>query len=78
MYVIVSLKVWNDENACSGRIELYKRKSFTCTNLIGIFKFRDKQEKDALLEMLLKYHPEVDVIPNEQVTGDFADNYFKC
>jgi hypothetical protein len=75
--MIVSLKIW-DEAGGSGRIELYKRKSFTCTNLIGELKFRDKYEKDILLEMLLKFHPDVDVIPNSQQTGDFADNYFKC
>jgi hypothetical protein len=75
--MIVSLKIW-DENGGGGRIELYKRKSFTCTNLIGVLRYQDKQEKDTLLEMLLKFHPDVDVIPNTQTTGDFAANYFKA
>jgi hypothetical protein len=76
--MIVSLKIWDEDGTGGGRIELYKRKSFTCTNLIGVLSYRDKQEKDTLLEMLLKFHPDVDVIPNSQQTGDFADNYFKC
>jgi hypothetical protein len=75
--LIVSLKVWNDENAVSGRIEVYNRKSFTCRNLMGTLTFKDKEEKDTLMEMLMKYHPEVDIIPNDMTTGNFVDVYFK-
>lgn len=75
--MIVSLKVWDDANAISGRIELFNRKSFTCRVLMGTLNFCDNEEKNALLEMLLKYHPEVDVIPNDLQTGNFVDIYFK-
>jgi hypothetical protein len=75
--LIVSLKVWNDENAASGRIEVYNRKSFTCRNLMGTLTYKDGEEKDTLLEMLMKYHPEVEIIPNDLTTGNFVDVYFK-
>jgi hypothetical protein len=76
--MIVSLKVWDDENAASGRIEIYCRKSFTCRVLIGVLTFKNKEEKDVLLEMLVKWHAEVEIIPNDMTTGNFADVYFKC
>lgn len=75
--MIVSLKVWDDENAVSGRIEMYNRKSFTCRNLMGTLTFIDKEEKDTLLDMLIRWHPEVEIIPNDLLTGNFVDNYFK-
>jgi hypothetical protein len=75
--MIVSLKVWDDENAESGRIELYNRKSFTCLVLFGTLTFSDKEEKDAMVEMLTKWHNEVNIIPNDMQTGNFVDNYFK-
>ncbi len=75
--MIVSLKVWNDDNAPSGRIELYNRKSFTCRNLMGTLTFKSKEEKATLLEMLMMYHPDVEIIPNDLTTGNFVDVYFK-
>lgn len=75
--MIVSLKVWDDENGQSGRIEMYNRKSFTCRVLMGTLKFDDKHERSTLLEMLIKNHPEVDIIPNDMTTGNFVDVYFK-
>jgi hypothetical protein len=75
--MIVSLKVWDDENAEGGRIELYNRKSFTCRVLMGTLTFQDKGERGVLLEMLTKWHPEVDIIPNDMITGNFVDVYFK-
>ena len=75
--MIVSLKIWDDENAESGRIELYNRKSFTCRVQFGTVNFSDKDEKAALVEMLTKWHPDVEVIPNELQTGNFVDIYFK-
>jgi hypothetical protein len=75
--MIVSLKVKDDENAHTGKIEVYNRKSFTCRNLIGVLDFKDKEEKATLLEMLMMYHPEVEIIPNDMTTGNFVDVYFK-
>jgi hypothetical protein len=75
--MIVSLKVWDDEGAPSGRIELYNRKSFTCRNLMGALTFESKEERAVLLEMLTMYHPEVEIIPNDLTTGNFVDVYFK-
>lgn len=75
--MIVSLKVLNDENSESGRIELYNRKSFTCRVLMGKLNYQDNEEKDTLLEMLVKWHPEVEIIPNDMTTGNFVDVYFK-
>jgi hypothetical protein len=75
--MIVSLKVWDDDNAESGRIEMYNRKSFTCRVLMGTLKFDDKHERDTLLEMLMRNHPDVDIIPNDMTTGNFVDVYFK-
>lgn len=75
--MIVSLKVWDDDDGESGRIEMYNRKSFTCRVLMGTLKFDDKKERGTLLEMLTKNHPEVDIIPNDMTTGNFVDVYFK-
>ena len=75
--MIVSLKVWTDESSPSGRIELYNRKSFTCRNLMGTLTFKSNEEKATLLEMLMMYHPEVEIIPNDLTTGNFVDIYFK-
>lgn len=76
--MIVSLKIWDDEKAESGRIEIYRRKSFTCRVLTGQLIFKNKEEKDVLTEMLVKWHAEVEIIPNDLQTGNFADVYFKC
>jgi len=75
--MIASLKIWDDENATSGRIEIYHRKSFTCRVLVGTLKFEDKAEKETLMDMLVKYHPEVEIIPNDMTTGNFTEVYFK-
>ncbi|OPY31774.1 MAG: hypothetical protein A4E32_01376 [Methanomassiliicoccales archaeon PtaU1.Bin124] len=75
--MIVSLKIWDDEDGQGGRYEIYNRKSFTCRNLVGVLTFKNKVEKDTLYEMLVKYHAEVEIIPNDTVCGNFADNFFK-
>jgi hypothetical protein len=76
--MIVSLKIWDDANGESGKIEIFNRKSFTCRVLTGELVYRDKVEKDTLLEMIMKWHAEVEIIPNDMQTGNFADVYFKC
>ncbi|MHC1709161.1 MAG: hypothetical protein AB9819_01960 [Methanomassiliicoccales archaeon] len=73
----VSMKVWDDESGDGGRIEMYRRGSFTCTELIGKFTFDDKQEKKVLLDMLMNGHPDVSIMDNSATTGNFVDNYFK-
>ncbi|OPY31890.1 MAG: hypothetical protein A4E32_01494 [Methanomassiliicoccales archaeon PtaU1.Bin124] len=75
--MIVSLKVWDDENGETGKIELYNRRSFTCRILFGTLKYDNKEERSTLLEMLTRNHPEVDIIPNDLTTGNFVDVYFK-
>lgn len=76
--MIVSLKVWDDATGEGGRIEIYNRKSFTCRVLTGELRYTSKEEKDTLLEMVVKWHAEVEIIPNDMQTGNFAEVYFKC
>jgi hypothetical protein len=73
----VSIKIWDDDNAESGRIEMYNRSSFTCTVLMGTLAFSDKEEKTALLKILTWQQPEIEIIPNDMTTGVFTEVYFK-
>ena len=56
---------------------MFRRNSFTCTELIGKFTFDDHQEKKVLLDMMMNGHPGVDIIDNDTTTGNFVDNYFE-
>ncbi|MEI6796348.1 MAG: hypothetical protein WCK39_05740 [Methanomassiliicoccales archaeon] len=44
---------------------------------MGTLTFKSKEEKATLLEMLMMYHPDVEIIPNDLTTGNFVDVYFK-
>ncbi|MFA5312995.1 MAG: hypothetical protein WC375_06745 [Methanomassiliicoccales archaeon] len=70
--MMVSLKVY-DEGDEYGRIEIYDRRTPSSTVLIGAFKFQEEKEKNALLDMLVSSHPEVDVIPTDVSASCFGD-----
>jgi len=58
MALYINMKVLENEDG-SGSLELWKRGSITCTHILGTLKFANSDERDVLLDMLMKGHPEV-------------------
>ena len=76
MALYINMKVWQKEDG-SGKIELYKRGSITCTHILGTLTYDNKDERDVLLDMLMNGHPEVSLMENDYPTGCFVDNYYQ-
>jgi len=76
MALYINMKVFENEDG-SGNLELWKRGSITCTHILGTLKFENADERDVLLDMLMKGHPEVSFMENDYPTGCFVDNYYK-
>jgi hypothetical protein len=73
----LSLKIFRNDGGESGKIEVWKRGSITCTHAAGEIKFDNKDELDNLLDMLMTSHPEVSIQEDNMPTGCFVDNYYK-
>ena len=76
MALYINMKVFDNEDG-SGNIELWKRGSITCTHFLGTLTYDDKDERDVLLDMLMKGHPEISFMENDYPTGCFVDSYYK-
>jgi len=76
MALYINMKVLENEDG-SGVLELWKRGSITCTHILGTLQYDNKDERDVLLDMLMKGHPEVSFMEKDNPTGCFVDNYYK-
>lgn len=76
MALYINMKVLENDDG-SGVLELWKRGSITCTHILGTLKYDNRDERDVLLDMLMKGHPEVSFMEKDIPTGCFVDNYYK-